>query len=108
MKFNIKDIGERGARVVRTLGPDEVQRLLSQSRVEPAVEDARVDVDLELLRSDESTVLVRGQMSGHFWVTCSRCLGLAQVTVDEPELRLTFLPPRTALPDEVELDLEDV
>jgi uncharacterized protein len=107
LKFNIKDIGERGRRVTRTLDAAHVRRLLAQSNVEPASEAGQLEVDLELFRTDEATVMANGRISGHFWVTCARCLGVARISVDEPDLRLTFLPPGSEMPKE-ELELEDL
>lgn len=98
MKFNIRDIGPDGRRVRETLAAGHVHTLLTEAGVstEPTP-DATLHLDLTLSREGNGqTVIARGSANARFQVACSRCLGPATIVAEEPELRLTFLPPSRA------------
>lgn len=95
MKFNIRDIGPDGRRVRETFAAADVHALLAEAGVstEPTP-DASLHLDLTLSREGNGqTVIARGSADARFQVACSRCLGPATIIAEEPELRLTFLPP---------------
>jgi uncharacterized metal-binding protein YceD (DUF177 family) len=107
LKFNIKDIGVSGKTVSEDLGDTRVRELLSTVEVHIANGKARLRLDLELTRQ-ESQVLVRGALEGGFFVECSRCIGPAEVLIEEPALALLYLPPRRSTEEEPEEgDLDD-
>ena len=110
MRINIKDIGENGLRFSRKLDAEQLFRLLDGAVEEIAEGAAEASIDVALTLMGD-TVFLRGSMSGSFWMPCSRCLGPAEVRLDEPELKLTFFP-RAALPGageaELELDPDDL
>jgi uncharacterized protein len=100
LKFNIRDIGPDGLRVRRTIEEAKVRALLAEAGVEtvPGVA-AEGHLDVVLSREgDPHTVLARGTSEVRFGVTCSRCLGPATIVAEEPELKLTFLPPARTPP----------
>lgn len=109
MKFNINDIGDDGLRVERELEAERVRDLLAEAQVELSEGESYAALDVELRRVD-STVFVQGAMRGRFFIPCSRCLGPAPIEIDEPAMRLTFLPKSAwaALGEEVELGVEDL
>jgi len=109
LKFNIRDIGPEGRSVARTLGDAAVRALLAEVGVEPTPGRASLQLDLELSRAeaDDSVVLVRGSVNAQFSVPCGRCLASASIEANEPDLRLTFLPPARR-PSEEELSVEDL
>lgn len=109
MKFNIKEIGLEGRTFARTLDPARVHHLLQQAGVESVSSD-RCAVAFQLeVRPIEGALVVRGSISGTFQLTCGRCLGLATITVDDPDLRLTYLPRAETEPvEEEQLSLEDL
>lgn len=107
MKLSIADIGEEGRRLQRELSAAEVRELLGSTGVETQPEDGGASIDLELTRVQE-TVFVRGAISGSFSIACSRCLEPARIELQEPRLRLTFLPPLEPAGGELELEQDDL
>lgn len=110
MKLNIKDISDAGVRVERSLDRGDVERLLDASGLALQEGPTRAEMSLRVTRIGE-TVFVRGAIHGELWTSCSRCLQPAAVRLDEPELKLTFLPPKHVMVEEgeaVELDVEDL
>lgn len=107
MKFKIRDIGEDGKKVRRELDSGYLRGLLAGAGVGPSTDHLGGKVDLELTRVDQ-TILVRGLISGEFFVTCARCLEPARIEVEQRELTLTYMPTSQPEADEVELDLEDL
>ena len=106
--YKIKDIGDDGVALSRDLDTASVVRLLGQAGVEHTTGKAGVHLDLTISRSEE-TIFVRGRINGEFHMPCGRCLEPAQVTLDEADLRLTFLPPGTASEaEDEELALQDL
>lgn len=81
--------------------------MLGKSGVEPLDRPAELEVELTLYRTNDA-IMVYGSATGSFWLSCSRCLGPSKVEVNEPELRLTFLPPATEFEQERELELDDL
>jgi uncharacterized protein len=109
LKSNIKDIGLEGLKIARILPEGQMRQLLGQAGAEITSDTTEAYLDLELTRAEaaESVVLARGSVQAVFSVTCSRCLAPARITVDEPELALTFLPPAQGVAEE-EVGLEDL
>ena len=107
MKFNIKDIAQEGRPVNHRYTSAEVRAMLGKSELEPLDRPAELEVELTLYRTNDA-VMVYGSARGSYWLSCSRCLGPCHVKVDEPDLRLTFLPPPTEFEQERELDLDDL
>ena len=107
MKYNIKDIAQDGRPVNHRFTAAEVRAMLGKSGLEPLDRPAEFEVELTLYRSNDA-VMVYGSDQGHFWLSCSRCLGPCQVEVSDPKLHLTFLPPPTEFEQERELDLDDL
>jgi uncharacterized protein len=92
LKFNIKDIGSSGRSIAEELGDAEVRALFEKVQVALFEGPARARLEVELSRQ-EAQVLVRGRLEGSFFVECSRCLGPAEVRVEEPSLGVLFSPP---------------
>ena len=107
MKINIKDIAPEGRQVNRRFTSDEVRSMLSGSGLEPLDREAELEVALTLYRTN-AAVMVYGTATGAYWLSCSRCLEPCPVQVNEPEVRLTYLPPPTDFEAERELDLDDL
>lgn len=108
MKINIKDIKSEGFHLVHRLDDHQTLQLLESAGVE-AVADiaAQVYWDWTLTRLEEGTVFIQGTFYGEFGVNCGRCLGPSRIVLDEPNLKLTFLPP-AKLRAEEDLPLEDI
>lgn len=103
-KWHILEIGPSGQKVTGKLSPADVVHLLAEANVSDPPQDAMIDIDLHLLRSDES-VFVRGTIHGQFTVECSRCLGPATVALEEEPLMVTFLPKPNVDSDDEEREL---
>ncbi|MCC6749542.1 MAG: DUF177 domain-containing protein [Deltaproteobacteria bacterium] len=91
LKLNIKDIGPEGVRVERRFGAEVVRALLGEVPGAPEDREAWATLALQV-DSLETTILARGSFSASFQLECSRCLAPATISVDEPELTLTYLP----------------
>lgn len=114
LKYDIRDIRDQGLRVSHQLDHSAVYALLVPVGVEPADEQAHVEVDLTLSPVETArmggglAVAVRGRVSGRFTVRCARCLAPATVEVTEPEVALTFLPPTAGGAGREELTADDL
>jgi uncharacterized protein len=107
LKLNITDIGEVATRYQRNLDADEVQTLLRAVNIEALKDSANAEMSLEVSRAGE-TVTVEGLIRGDFRVKCGRCLAAAEVAVDEPNVRLTFVPAIESVLGEEGLESEDL
>ena len=99
MKLNIIDIGESPIRIQRSLTAQDVSSLLGALDIEIEGESGGAELDLEVSRTG-GTLTVEGALSAEFAVSCARCLAPAAVSVDEPRLRLTFVPAATLVVSE--------
>ena len=109
MKLQIADIGEEGLHFERDLDDAAVRDLLAGGDVELLEGETSARLGLYLMRN-ESTVFVRGSITGSFTIACSRCLKPAAVDLRDDKVALTYLPKEAFAVEgeEIELDVDDL
>jgi uncharacterized protein len=108
VKVQLRDIPchrsvELGPRFVAdALASLPMRAALERPGDDPDAGSAHAEVDLYV---EGENVFARGRLRGAFTVACSRCVGPAEIDLDE-DLAVTFLP-RAQLPEEVDEDAAD-
>jgi len=95
--------------VRRSLNDGEVREILQPTGLDleqgpEGAAPAEVSFDVQLDHVGDE-ILLRGELSGQFWTTCSRCLEPALVRVREPKWLCNFLPLESTEPRETDVDL---
>lgn len=105
-KINIEDIPDEGLSFERTLDDAIVRDLLNQSGADfgLAEDAAAASFSLQLHKVDQ-TILVRGRISGRYYMPCRRCLKAAAIDVNDSSVQLTFLPGTSFSADGQEIEL---
>ena len=99
-----RDIDLDAAFVASAVSGLPIRAVLERPDDDPEAGSARAEVDLYI---EDDNVFMRGQLTGNVQVACSRCVGVADLAVEEA-LTVTFLPAsQLAEKDEDEDDDED-
>lgn len=106
MKLKIKDIGPSGRDVCWDLDAAELQGLLRSADVQPEGSGGSAQLRLRFELVDDE-IVARGSLRAAFAVTCVRCLAPAQVTLDEPDVAVTFVAVAPEAIAALEISLED-
>src|SRR3989339_1216715 len=92
LKFKIREIGVEGLRIAHSFSGEEIAHLLGELGVDLREGNSRVDFRVNLHLIDGGSVVGRGTISGSFQMTCSRCLEIAPIHLEKPDLIFTYFP----------------